>query len=177
MMFLATLLTVFVMTSADQRSTDTFVKAVNKTPTPGPVWKIVQRVKGLQNVPLANVYAVMNDDSTKFVAIVVKESTAAPDGKGWYYNMRAIHCCMVNFRPYLATQVFASEERDRQDAIAVVAGHVSEQFGSARFWKSGMFAPSKNDPAPSDVVRTSLAKYPRWGDFPSWAVEQLAKDF
>ncbi|MBS1561232.1 MAG: hypothetical protein JSS89_06475 [Bacteroidetes bacterium] len=137
----------------------------------------VTRLRGLQDVPRTNVYGVFNDDSTKFVAIVIKDSTPIANGTGWYYNMRAVHGVSLNMKMYMAPQVFASQDTSREGAMSTVAQHVGRNYGSIVFWSTGMFAPATSEIAHDADVAAALKKYPKWGVFPAWVIKQAAPEY
>lgn len=154
-----------------------FGDAMMSAPRSERIHRAITRIQGLQNVPLTNVYGFFNADTTKFVAIVIKDSTQSADGQGWYYNMRAVHGVIMNFKMYTAPQVFASQDSAREGAIATVVHHIGKGYGSDTFWSAGMFLPSNSEKVLDEDVTAALQKYPKWGAFPSWVVKQVAKEF
>lgn len=141
------------------------------------LYQSVIRVRGLQDVPRTNVYGVFNEDSTKFVAIVIKDSTPIANGSGWCYNMRAVHGVSLNLKMYMAPQVFASQDASREGAMSTVAQHIGRNYGSIVFWSTGMFAPATSEVAHDTDVAAALKKYPKWGTFPAWVIKQAAPDY
>lgn len=141
------------------------------------MYRIVTRINGLKSVPRSNIYGIYNADSTRFVAVVIKDSAKAPDGTGWFYNMRSVHGVMLNMRPYAAAQVFASQEVTRESAIATVANHIGRNYGSVLFWSTAMFAPATSEQTHDTDVAAALKKYPKWGAFPSWVIRQAIDDY
>lgn len=141
------------------------------------LYRSVIRTRGLQDIPRANVYGVFNTDSTKFVAIVIKDSTSIANGKGWYYNMRAVHGVSMNMKIYTAPQVFASQDTSREGALSTVAQHIGSNYGSIIFWSTGMFSPASSETTHDADVTAALKKYPKWAMFPSWVIRLAAPEY
>jgi|GEM_PF-2903637 len=173
-LLVATLLPILLVQQQDVR---TFHESLLAAPQNEHIYRIVTRIKGLQLVPYSNVYGIYNADSTRFVAVVIKDSTKAPDGSGWFYNMRAVHGVMLNMRHYTAPQVFASQDVTREGAIATVTNHIGRNYGSILFWSTGMFASATSEQEHDTDVAAALKKYPKWGAFPSWVIKQAAIDY
>jgi len=160
-----------------QGGASTFGNTILAAPQNARLHAIVTRMKGLQNVPPSNMYGIFNADSTKFVAIVIKDSVRPPDSHGWYYNMRAIHGVVLNFKMYTAPQVFASQDTARLGALATVIDHIGRGYGVDSFWTSGMFTSANTEKGLDEDVAVALKKYPAWGAYPAWVVKQVAKEF
>lgn len=174
LLLVSAVLPIFIFQQKDVR---TFQEDLLAAPQNERIYRIVTRINGLQSVPRSNIFGIFNTDSTRFVAVVIKDSSKAPDGNGWFYNMRAVHCVMLNMQPYTAPQVFASQDIAREGAMTTVTNHIGHNYGSMMFWSTGMFAPASSEQTHETDVAMALKKYPKWGAFPSWVIRQAAADY